>query len=245
MSASMAGLTSPVTIVGTVAQINAENLASLVITQTAKKGAPWIYSCDSAPADLRTGSIDYGALETLLMRTAAGQMGRSYRMPTMVAGIGMEDTIATLSSVWDGLPIMMNEALVPSDLSAGLGGLDQAAGASIEGLLAEAWVWEVAREIIRDFDTDEDAISLQTIREAADDGSFLTKKHTMARFRKEMCSTHHKEALLEGQKSIGSPGALIRKAHEEVAKILKKPKEPVLPKDMIKELDDFARKARD
>jgi len=244
MSASMAGLTSPVTIVGTVAQINAENLASLVISQTAKKGSPWIYSSDSVPADLRTGSIDYGAFEAQLMRTAAGQMGRSYRMPTMVAGVGIEQTIATLSSVRDGIPFMINQALVPSDLGSGLGGLDQAAGASLEGLLADAWVWEVAREIIRDFDTDDDAISIETVREASEDGSFLTKKHTMARFKKEMCSTTHQEAVLTGRKSIGSQGALIKKAHEEVAKILKKPKNPVLPKDVIRQLDDIVKKAR-
>jgi trimethylamine--corrinoid protein Co-methyltransferase len=244
MSASMAGLTSPVTIAGTIAQINAENLASLVITQTAKKGAPWIYSSDSVPADLRTGSIDYGALEAQLMRTAAGQMGRHYHMPTMVAGIGIEQTIASLGSVRDGIPFMINQALVPSDLGSGLGGLDQAAGASIEGMLADAWVWEVAREIIRDFDTDEDAISLQTVREAADDGNFLTKKHTMARFKKEMCSTTHKEAVLTGRKPGEPQGTLIKKAHEEVAKILKKPKDPVLPKDVVKQLDDIITKAR-
>jgi len=244
MSASMAGLTSPVTIAGTIAQINAENLASVTISQTAKEGAPWIYSSDSVPADLRTGSIDYGAFEAQLMRTAAGQMGRYYRMPTMVAGIGIEQTITTLGNVRDGIPFMINQALVPSDLGSGLGGLDQAAGASLEGLLADAWVWEVAREIIREFDTDEAAISMETVREASADGSFLTKKHTMTRFKKEMCSTTHPEAVLSGRKAGESRGALIKKAHEEVAKMLKRPKEPVIARDIKKQLDDIVEKAR-
>jgi trimethylamine:corrinoid methyltransferase-like protein len=172
-------------------------------------------------------------------------MGRYYRMPTMVAGIGIEQTIATLGSVREGIPFMINQALVPSDLGSGLGGLDQAAGASLEGLLADAWVWEVAREIIREFDTDDDAISMETVREASADGSFLTKKHTMARFKKEMCSTTHPEAVLSGRKAGESHGALIKKAYEEVAKILKKPKEPVLPKDIKGELDDIVKKARE
>jgi trimethylamine:corrinoid methyltransferase-like protein len=50
--------------------------------------------------------------------------------------------------------------------------------------------------------------------------------------------------VLTGRKSSGTQGALIKKAHEEVAKILKKPKDPVLPKDVIKQLDDIVRKER-
>jgi trimethylamine--corrinoid protein Co-methyltransferase len=244
MSASMAGLTSPVTIAGTIAQITAENLASLVITQTAKKGAPWIFSSDSVPADLKSGSIDYGSLEAQLMRTAAGQMGRHYGLPTMVAGIGLEKTVANLGSVTEGVPYMINQALVPSDLGSGLGGIDQAAGASLEALVADAWVWDVAREFIRDFDTDDDAISIQTVKEAVEDGSFLTKKHTMARFRKEMSSTVHPEAILTGRVACESRGTLIKKAQEEAKKILSKPKTPVLSKDEIKQLDGIIAKAR-
>lgn len=243
MSASMSGLTSPVTIAGTIAQINAENLASLVISQSAKKGSPWIYSSDSVPADLKTGSIDYGALEAQLMRTAAGQMGRYYRMPTMVAGVGLEQTVAMLGSVRDGVPYMINQALVPSDLGSGLGGIDQAAGASIEALLVDAWVWEVAREIIREFETDDDAISIQTVKEAAEDGSFLTKKHTMARFKKEMSMTTHPEAVLTGGKAGEPRGALIKKAQLEAKNILKKSQGPVLQKDTVSELDAIIKRA--
>jgi trimethylamine--corrinoid protein Co-methyltransferase len=244
MSASMAGLTSPVTIAGTIAQINAENLASLTISQSAKKGAPWIYSSDSVPADLRTGSIDYGSLEAQLMRTAAGQMGRSYGMPVMVAGIGIENTAAMLGSIRDGVPYMINQAFVPSDLASGLGGVDQAAGASIEGLIVDAWVWESAREIIREFETDEDAIAFETIREAVGDGSFLTKKHTMARFRKEVAAAMHPEAVLTGRIGSECRGDLIKKAQAEAKKILSKPKTPVISKDEIRQLDDIIAKAR-
>jgi len=244
MSASMAGLTSPVTIAGTIAQINAENLASLVITQTAKKGAPWIYSSDSVPADLKTGSIDYGSLEVPLMRTAAGQMGRHYGMPTMVAGVGMENTVALLGSIKDGVPYMINQAIVPSDLGSGLGGIDQAAGASIEGLIVDAWVWESAREIVREFETDEDAIAIQTVKEAADDGNFLTKKHTMSRFRKEMAATMHPEAVLTGRGKSESRGELIRKAQKEAKKILSKPKTPLMSKGEIEQIDAIIERAR-
>ena len=130
MSASVAGLTSPVTISGTVAQITAENLASLVISQVARKGAPFIFSSDSSPGDLKTGSIDYGALETPLFRAAAGQMAEHYGLPKMVTGLGLENLSTTIGNIWEGVHYMSVYALVESDLASGFGGIDQAVSAS-------------------------------------------------------------------------------------------------------------------
>ncbi len=145
MSAAVAGLTSPVTISGTIAQVNAENLASLTICQTAKKGAPFIYSSDSSAGDLRAGSIDYEALESVLLRTAAAEMGRHYGLPVQTGAVSLEESALLLSRVREGIPYLILQALVPSDLSSGFGGTDQAMGASYELMVVDAWVWEAAR----------------------------------------------------------------------------------------------------
>jgi len=244
MVANMAGLTSPVTLSGTVTQTNAENLASLVISQTAKPGSPWIYSSDSVPADLRTGSIDYGAFEAPLMRAASGEMGRCYGLPVMCAGLGIEESSLSLSSVREGVPIMLSQALVPSDLGSGFGGIDQASGASFEQILVDAWIWEVAREIAREFDTDEDAIAFDTIREASEDMSFLTKKHTITRFRKESLVTSKPAAVITGRQEKAERGTLVREAQKEVERILAKEPTMVVPKDIAKEMDEYVSKIK-
>lgn len=244
MVANMAGLTSPITLSGTIAQTNAENLASLVISQAARPGSPWIYSSDSVPADLRTGSIDYGAFEAPLMRAAAGEMGRHYGFPVMCAGLGIEETSLNLSSVREGVPYMLNEVLVQSDLGSGFGGIDQAAGAAFEQIIVDAWIWEVAREIAREFDTDEDAIAFETILEASEDMSFLTKKHTMARFRKESLATTVPSAALTGRQEKAARGTLVKEAKKEVEKILSKKPTMVVPKDIAKEMDEYVSKMK-
>ncbi len=227
MSAAVAGLTSPVTIAGTTAQVNAENLASLVISQTAREGAPFIYSSDSCPGDLQGGSIDYSALEAPLMRTAIGQMGRSYGLPTMVTGIGTEGLSVTLANAWEGVAHVALQTMVPSDLGSGLGGVDQAMGASTEQFVADAWVWEIARNMAREFEFDDAAISLETISEAGIDGKFLSKRHTMARFRKEAVSTIMPAAAPATRSRETERGALIRKAKAEADRILAAGKEVV------------------
>jgi trimethylamine--corrinoid protein Co-methyltransferase len=239
MSAAVAGLTSPITIAGTTAQVNAENLASLVITQVARKGAPFVYSSDSSPGDLQTGSIDYGALEVPLFRIAAGQMGRRYGLPTMVCGVGLEDVSADLGSAWEGVPLMTRQALVPSDLASGFGGVEQATGASYGQLVADTWIWELAREVARDFAFDDDAISFETIRDGGLDRNFLGKKHTISRFKKEGIAYRHPEAVLKNRAKVGARGSLIKKAHEEATRLLKQPTELKVTKDELRQMEDF------
>lgn len=239
MSAAVAGLTAPVTIAGMLAQINAENLASLVVTQTSMKGAPWIYSSDSVMGDLKTGSIDYGALESNLARTGAGQIGKFYGLPTMVAGIGLENGSLLLGRERDGVPIMVNQALVPSDLGSGLGGTDQAAGASFEQLIVDAWVWDVSKEFIRDFVTDGPAISYETIRDAGLDGNFLGKRHTLTRFKQEFSAVSKPEAVISGRSESEPRGQLLKRAKEEVKKILSTKPEVVATTEELAAMDDF------
>lgn len=231
MAAAVMGLTAPATISGTLAQINAENLASLVISQTARKGAPWIYSSDSVPGDLRTGSIDYGALEAQLLRTGAGEMARFYGLPAMTTAVGIEETSLLLGRAREGIPYMAMMALVPSDLSSGMGGVEEAAGGSYEQLVAEAWIWDLAKEFIRDFKADAAAISFETIRDAGLDGNFLSKRHTLARFKMELVSPRKPEAAFSGSGEAGPRGALIKRAKEEAKRLLSTPSPPMTTRD--------------
>ncbi len=244
MAAAVAGMTAPATISGTIAQVNAENLASLVISQTAAKGSPWIYSSDSVPGDLKTGSIEYGALEANLMRTGAGQMGRFYGLPTMVAGIALEGAAMSLGKVMDGVPTMVIQALVPSDLGSGLGGIDQAAGASYEQLLVDAWVWDVAKEVIRGFSADEAAISFETIRDAGLDGNFLGKRHTLARFKQEFISVSKPEVTSILKADPQPVGALVKKARKEVQDMLFGEFEPAVTEDEASEMERLIKEMR-
>ncbi|UCE92385.1 MAG: trimethylamine methyltransferase family protein [Methanobacteriota archaeon] len=241
MSASVAGLTSPVTISGTVAQTTAENLASLIVTQAAKEGAPFIFSSDSSPGDLKSGSIDYGALETSLFRAAAGQVGEYLRLPKMVAGIGLENLSVAIGNIWEGVAYVANQSLIPSDLGSGLGGTDQAVGASLEQLVLDAWVWDAAKEFARDFDFGEGAISFDTIKAAGLDGNFLAKRHTSLRFRGESVATRIPCAALSSRLEASSRKAAITDAREEALRILGEAHEPKLDSTLSEEIDRIMR----
>ena len=159
-------------------------------------------------------------------------------MPTMVAGVGLESRTLSLASVQEGVPSMTMMGLVPSDLGSGLGGVDQAAGASYEQLVADAWVWDVAREFVREFSADDAAISFETIRDAGLDGNFLGKRHTLARFKIESISTTKPRAVFSGKAANGDRGDLLRKAKDEAHRILKETSAPVITKDESSRMDE-------
>lgn len=76
-----AGLTSPLTLMGTLTQGNAEFLAAAVLEQMVRPGKPTIYSSLPTVADMRTGAYAPGAIETGILFVATAQMARYYNVP--------------------------------------------------------------------------------------------------------------------------------------------------------------------
>ena len=185
-SMSMSGMSAPVTMAGTIVNINAENLASIVISQCASPGAPHIYGSSSAPIDMMTGSINFSAPEHLLISAAAGQMARRYGRPCMVADWGMgRNGPGMLSSYCESFSYLVS-ALSGSDLVSGIGGLDCAKGCSMEQMVIDSIVWEDFCAFLRSFRADRETIALDVVKEVGHGNTFLTHPHTARNFRREL-----------------------------------------------------------
>jgi trimethylamine---corrinoid protein Co-methyltransferase len=77
-----AGLTSPLTMVGTLAQGNAEFLALAVLIQMIRPGAELIYATLPTVADMRSGAYASGAIETGILHMGHSQLARFYNVPS-------------------------------------------------------------------------------------------------------------------------------------------------------------------
>ena len=199
-SMSMSGISAPVTLAGTVINLNAENLASLVISQCASRGSPHIYGSCSAPADMMTGGINLCAPEAMLISAAAGQMAARYGRPCMVANWGMG---------WKGPGIWLSlseafayasSAFSGSDLISGIGGLDHAKGCSMEQMVLDSIVWTDFRAFLKKFAFDQRSAALDTMKDVGHGNSFLSHAHTARTFRKEL--QFWKESDLEFERTL-------------------------------------------
>ncbi len=225
MSMSLSGLSAPVTLAGTLTNANAENLASLVITQSACPGAPHIYASDSTPMDMATGNINYAAPEYALISSGLAQMARRYRLPSLVSGFTAMNTGSKEGEAYCRLILGMLSSASETDVTGGMGSIDDAKGVCFKQLLLDAYAWELSREFLKPVDISEHAIGLDVMKDVGHSGTFLTHRHTAKNLRKALIMwDKEKLALLSMERS-----ALIEEAGSIVRRILAE--HQVLPMD--------------
>jgi len=186
MSMCMGGMTSPVTVAGTVVIANAENLASLVITQTAAPGAPQIYSSEATLANVSTGYIGYRGVEAPIIFAAAGQMARRYGLPKMTGVLGVDAERPGVLISFGEMASLMLTSMTGTDLCSGIGGLDLDGGCSLEQVVIDAYQWEEFRAFMRDFKVTKETVALDVVKEVGQGNTFLNHPHTVRNFRSQI-----------------------------------------------------------
>ena len=224
-------------VAGTIVNANSENLASLVITQTASPGAPHIYSSESTLVDVRTGFIGYLGAETPMIFSACGQMAARYGLPKMTGTNGMDGVTTgnptTLYETVTSLLATMNG----TDICSGIGGLDADAGCSAEQIVIDATIWEEFRAFMRVFEISEGTAALDVMRQVGQGGNFLTHPHTAKSFKAQM---HFHDKAKEVYAATMST-KMREDAHKTVETILKEHEVPRLDKGIVKEGDAIVR----
>lgn len=217
MSMAMGGITAPVTLAGTIVTLNAEALASLVITQTAAPGAPHIYCSEATMADMASGYIGYRGAEAPVIFAAAAQMARRYGLPKMTGILGIDAVKPGVEIPFGELATLMLTTMSGTDLCSGIGGLDLDAGCSLEQMVIDSVQWEEFRAFMRDFTVNEETAALDVIRNVGPGGSFLNHPHTSKNFRSQLFFRNKKARLYGATMS----DRMVTDAREVVRKTLR------------------------
>ena len=184
-----AGLTSPMSMAGTLVQGNAEFLATATLMQMVKEGTPTIYATLATVADMRTGAYTSGGIECGMLHMAFAQIAHFYNVPCG-GYIGL-----TNSKVNDA------QAGYETGMSA-MGGMDSGMDMfNIGGLIDALKTFDFAKAVIDDevaqmmkrvkrgvAFSDED-LAVNLIKEIGPGGSFIVAKHTINRMKTEAVMT--------------------------------------------------------
>jgi len=240
MSMVLAGTTGPVTLAGTLAIANAEELASLVIVECASPGAPVIYTTEISSADMKSGEINYTAPEFPLLCAGCAQMARFYKIPNLTADVPLEEIPSDLLSLERNVLKTAMHLMTRTDLSAWLGSLERAMSASLTQVILDAEACEHAKGYLRKFEVNEDTLALGVIDRVGPRGHFLSEKHTRERFRqeiwiKELSSTFILDPVKEG--------SFLERAKVKVKEILSTHKAPSIDKDKRREMKQILQAA--
>jgi len=186
-SAPMAGSTSPVTLAGSLVQLNAEQLSGIVLAQLVRPGTPVLAGYIPGVADMRTGGYLGGAVEFGMMQAAAAQLAHFYRVPIYCSG-GMTD--AKLPDAQAGYEKMATLLL------AALGGCNyihhafamvtNMSAASLEQAVMDDEIVGMAMRVLRGVEVTEDSMAVEAIHRVGPGGHYLMDDHTVQFMRSEL-----------------------------------------------------------
>jgi trimethylamine---corrinoid protein Co-methyltransferase len=185
-SAPMAGSTSPITLAGTLVQLHAEELAGLVLTQTANPGAKVLYGGIPSMADLHYLTYVGGGVEFGMMNAAIAQLSHYINVPNYNSAGITEAKIPDIQAVYEKCFAILQCALSGSNIihhAAGI--LESLLTISPEQLIIDNEIIGMAMRAVRGIEVSEDTLAFDAIREAASEGNYLTSEHTAEFMRSE------------------------------------------------------------
>ena len=178
-----AGLTSPMSLAGTLAQGNAEFLAAATLMQMMREGTQLIYATLPTVADMRTGAYASGGIECGMLHMAHAQMAHFYNVPcggyigltnskVNDAQSGYETGLSTMAGLLAGMDMMnmggLIEALKTFDF----------AKAVIDDEIAQ-----MLKRMKRGLEFSEENLAVDVIKKIGPGGSFIVEPHTIKRMK--------------------------------------------------------------
>ena len=237
------GLTGPVTLAGSLAQLNAEFLSGLVISQLSKPGAPVIYGGSPTTFDMRYCTARLGAIETVMLGCAYAQMGKFYGLPThMYLGLSDTKVVDAQAGLESATGILLG-ALAGINVISGPGMLDLENCMSYEKLVIDDVICGMAERLVRGVEINDATLALDVIKRVGAGGDFLGDKHTLEWFKKELYIPPDviDRQDLKAWKELGSKDTF-KRAKETAKKMINESKPEPLPADIERNLDNVTKK---
>jgi trimethylamine---corrinoid protein Co-methyltransferase len=180
---TLAGAMAPVTVAGAVVQQNAEALFGLFLTQTVRRGAPFIYGGFTSNVDMKSGAPAFGTPEYMKAALLGGQMARRYGVPyrssntcaanALDAQAAYESVFSLWGAIMGGVNLLMH----------GAGWMEGGLQASFEKFVLDADLLAMVSNFLRPLKTDESELALEAMRDVGPGGHFFGTAHTQSRYR--------------------------------------------------------------
>jgi trimethylamine--corrinoid protein Co-methyltransferase len=180
----LAGIMSPVTVAGALAQQNAEVLAGIVYAQAVKPGAPVIYGSFMTGVDMQNGALAFGSPESLIGLLASASLARKYHLPFrsggMFASSKLTDAQAGYESIMTLLPAVLGRV---NFVLHAAGWLENGMTAGYEKFLLDCDFLGTMHSLVKGLDVSEESLAMDTIKETLPGEHFLDSNHTLRNYR--------------------------------------------------------------
>jgi trimethylamine--corrinoid protein Co-methyltransferase len=185
-AAPMAGSTAPVTLAGMLAQLNAEQLAGLTLTQLAQPGCPILLGPIPATADLRSGKYLGGSVELGLCNAAITQLAHFYQVPIYNSAGMTEAKIPDLQAGVEKAQSVIQVALAGANfIHHAAGMLEDMSTIAYEQFVMDNELLGMAMRAVRGIEVNDETLALDAIDRVGPGGHYLMDEHTLRYMRTE------------------------------------------------------------
>jgi trimethylamine--corrinoid protein Co-methyltransferase len=186
-SAPMAGSTSPVTLAGTLVQLNAEQLSGIVLTQLARPGVPVLAGYMPGVVDMRSGGYLGGAVEFGIMQAAAAQLAHFYQVPIYGSG-GMSDSkLPDAQAGYEKMATLLLAAMGGCNyIHHAISMVTNMSATSLEQAVMDDEIVGVAMRVLRGIEVTADSLAVDAIDRVGPGGHYLMDDHTLRFMRSEL-----------------------------------------------------------
>ncbi|SHI37103.1 trimethylamine methyltransferase family protein [Desulfosporosinus lacus] len=241
----MAGVSGPISLLGTAVLQNTETIAGLVLVQLVNPGTPLVYATASTSGYMKEATYAAGSPEAMLINTASLQMGLDYyHLPVRtMSGITHSKTVDCQAG-YETMQSLLMGMLSGAQMSVqSLGVLDAIMTTSYEKFIIDEELIRRVRRISQGIDTSDEALAVDVIQEIGHTGTYLSHISTFEKFRSLWTPTISDWGNYSDWKNAGSEDVVI-KANRKYQHILQNAPETLLDSETDKALLEFIEKAR-
>ncbi|MBL8057113.1 MAG: trimethylamine methyltransferase family protein, partial [Anaerolineales bacterium] len=241
VSAPQAGATAPASLVGTLVQVTAEELAGLTYVQLLRPGHPTLYGGMPLVSDLRTGGMAGGGAELALMNAASAQMSQFYDLP-------IYNTCALTDSKVPDIQAGFEKGLTTAATALAGAQYNHHAAGMLESMLTVAYEQYVIDDdingevmrLVRGLDVTEEALSLDVIHEVCTDGPghYLGHPQTLQLMNSEYYYPHTADRATRQDWEAAGSLDMRQRARLKAREVLRTHFPPVVPEAVDRALRD-------
>ncbi len=233
------GATGPVTIAGSVAQLIAEGLMNIVLTQVRNPGSPCFLAGNLNIFDMNTTLMSIAAPEMSLGTIAYSEVAQSWGFPTWGLAGSSDSKLLDAQAGAESAFSILAQGLGGVNLIHDVGYLDMAMVCSAEMLVLGDEIVGMVRQMANSFEVNDETLALDVIEKVGPGGNYLKQRHTVKHYRNAlwMPSIFTREHINRWKKSGEKPiDAVIR---EKIIEVMKKHTPIPLDEDIIERMNEI------
>jgi len=233
------GVTSPITLAGTLTTNNIEEISALVLAQIVNEGSPFTYGAAWTTFEMKTGAVLIGTPERNLLSVGGAQIARYYNLPSHCIAFdtdsniydeqnGFEKIFTIIATLQSGINMIVNAGMFSTGMTV-----------SYEQLIVDHEIASFVYRYLEGITVNKDTIAKEVIQNVGQHNDYMAEPHTMKYVRLGEHAPYKvsNRDVYDNWKSSGKP-SVTDNAREVAEEIIKEHKPKLLDKDKIERLKD-------